>query len=601
MKHAWSGVCTSLLLVAGCESPERESPAVGEFREAAIFVEQAAETGLDFVHFNGMTGEHFFNEMMGGGAALFDYDNDGDLDLYLVQGHLLGSDKTLKDASFQPEHPLPLTDRLYRNDLALDSDETPVLRFTDVTARSSIESYGYGMGVAAADYDNDGWTDLYVTNYGGNQLLRNNGDGTFSDLTETSRTDDSRWSVPAVFFDYDRDSWLDLYVGNYVEFSLASARTCRSETGSQVYCSPLAYRPQADRLLHNRGASASGMVRFEDVSRLIDPETEIGATLGVAAADFNTDSLPDLYVANDGLPNHLWINQGQKRGETTFRNEAVLAGAAVNERGEAEASMGLDVADFDGDGDEDLLVTHLSRETNTVYVNNGEGLFEDASFTSGLGEASWEFTGFGTSWMDYDNDGWLDIFVANGAVVDLEHQVRVGDPYPLHQTNQLFRNLGQGRFEEVTDHAGAAFDLSEVSRGAAFGDIDNDGDIDIVVANNNGPVRLLINQIGSDASWIGLRLLGGARPRDMLGARAKISPSRKPPLWRRARSEGSYASARDPRILAGLGGETEAEKVQIYWPDGRISVRHSLPANRHYILRQREDSGHRGANVRRGG
>ena len=597
MKCGWRWVCVVTVLLGGCSRQPGEPSALRQGSSPEVFSEQSAAAGLDFVHFNGMSGEHYFNEMMGGGAALFDYDNDGDLDLYLVQGNLLGPDKTMSDALFEPGHPLPLTDRLYRNDSALDDNGRMKLTFTDVTARSSIKAYGYGMGVAAADYDNDGWTDLYITNFGSNQLLRNNGDGTFADLTEISGADDSRWSVPAVFFDYDRDSWLDLYVGNYVEFSLASSKTCRSETGSEVYCSPLSYRPEADRLLRNRGGEEDGAVRFEDVSRLIDSEGQLGGALGVVAADFNADGWLDVYVANDGLPNHLWINQGQgqgqgqrqgqAQGQVTFQNQAVLAGAAVNERGEAEASMGLDAADFDGDGDEDLLVTHLSRETNTVYINDGKGLFEEGSIKTGLGKASWEFTGFGTAWVDYDNDGWLDLFVANGAVTDLEALVRAGDPYPLHQTNQLFHNLGNGRFEEVTAGAGAVFELSEVSRGAAFGDIDNDGDLDIVVANNNGPVRLLINEIGAQSSWIGLRLLGEAGPRDMLGARAEISRPGTASLWRRVRTDGSYASANDPRILAGLGESATVARVRVYWPNGSTEEWHSLPSNRRYTLLQR--------------
>jgi len=541
------------------------------------FMDVSSASGLDFVHFNGMSGAFYFAEMMGPGGALFDYDNDGDLDIYLVQGAMLGPGKTPADALFPPPPGQPPGDRLYRNDLKTGADGRPALSFTDVTETAGIRAPGYGMGVATGDLDNDGWTDLYVTNFGHNQLWRNNGDGTFSDWTERAGVDDARWSVSAAFLDYDRDGWLDLYVGNYVNFSIANHKRCQGNSSAQDYCSPLAYSPVPDRLFRNRGDGT-----FEDVTARSRIIREFGGALGVVVGDFNGDGWPDLYVANDGTPNQLWMNQG----DGTFRNDALLAGAAVNMEGNAEASMGVDAADFDGDGDEDLFMTHLLGETNTVYVNDGEGWFEDRSLATGLAAPSKGYTSFGTGWFDYDNDGWLDIFIANGEVKTIPALAKAGDPYPLHQPNQLFRNV-QGRgFEEVSARAGPAFAVSEVSRGAAFGDVDNDGDTDILVLNNNGPVRLLINEVGNRNPWVGLRLVD-RHGRDALGARVGVyrgAGSRV--LWRRVRTAGSYASANDPRVLVGLGEGGGPVRVEVAWPAGGRERWEGLAPGRYWTLHQ---------------
>ncbi len=356
-----------------------------------IFREAAAESGLGFVHFNGMSGEKYSHEALGGGVALLDYDNDGDLDVYLVQGAMQGRGKTIEDALFPPRHPLPLTDRLYRNDLELRADGGRVLQFTDVTDRAGFAAHGYGMGVAAGDVDNDGWIDLYVTNFGSNQLWRNRGDGTFGDITAASGTDDRRWSVAAALFDYDRDGWLDLYVGNYVAFTTDTNKLCRFETGLITYCGPLSYPPEPDRLFRNRGDGT-----FEDATALIRGAPAAG-TLGVVTGDFNDDGWLDFYVANDALPNHLWLNEG----DGSFREEALLAGVAVNMQGDSEGSMGVTAGDFDNDGDEDLFMTHIDRETNTVYVNDGTAYFVDSSVGTGLGTPSHNFTGFGRQFIEF--------------------------------------------------------------------------------------------------------------------------------------------------------------------------------------------------------
>ena len=548
--------------MASCgDSPGPEGPAAAPARPAEtpttpVFTDRAAETGLDFVQFNGMTGEFYFPEINGSGAALFDFDRDGDLDVYLVQGNLIDSDKSAGDAIFPPAEPLPLSDRLFRNDLDAATGE---LRFTDVTTESGIRATGYGMGVSAADFDRDGWVDLYVTNVGPNQLLRNNGDGTFTDVTTESGADDRRWSIASVFFDYDGDGWLDLYCGNYVDFNLGTHKVCRTKLGQPDFCGPLSFRPEPDSLFRNRGDGS-----FEDVTGRSRLSQEFGSGMGATAADLDGNGWIDLYVANDGVPNQMWLNQG----DGTFVNRALLAGTAVNEDGQAEASMGVDVADFDGDGDPDVLISHLSEETNTIYQNDGFGFFDDASVESGLATPSWQNTGFGAGWIDYDNDGRLDVMVVNGAVRSLEAQLRAGDPYPLAQPNQLYRQTSPGRFEEVSESAGTAFVIPEVSRGSAFGDIDNDGDTDAVVVNNSGPARLFINNVGHESAWIGLRAVDPETGTDLLGTTIGLFLEDGEVMWRQVKTAGSYASSSDPRVLFGLGAGRRFGKVRVRWPGG---------------------------------
>jgi hypothetical protein len=540
------------------------------------FVDRAEETGLEFTHFNGMSGKFYYAEIIGPGAALFDYDNDGDLDVFLVQGKMLGSGPP----TVAPPGGGPLEGRLYRNDLVVQPDGTRpsagTLRFTDVTGKSGIKATGYGMGVAAGDFDNDGCVDLYVTNLGPNQLWRNNCDGTFTDVTKKSGTADPGWSVSAAFVDYDRDGWIDLFVGHYVRYSIDTNTPCFSPSGRPDYCSPNVYRPQPSHLYHNNRDGT-----FSDVTSAAGMAQEVGPALGVATADFNNDGWMDIYVTNDGQPNHLWINQ--RNG--TFRNLGLLSGAAMSAHGKAKAGMGVDAGDFDNDGDEDLVVANLRGEGSDLYVNDGSGLFEEQGARAGIGVASQPFTGFGAAWLDADNDGWLDALVVNGAVQTLEALRQANDPFPLHQSKLLFRNGGNGRFEDVTSRAGKALQVSDVSRGAAFGDIDNDGDTDVVVANNSGKARLLVNEVGQRSHWVGLRLIGPQK-RDMLGARAAITRADGLTLWRRARSDGSYGSANDARVLAGLGASSTPVKVRVTWPDGKTEEWNGIPADRYTTLKE---------------
>ncbi len=524
---------------------------------APAFREVAAEVGLRFQHFTGSTGEHYLPEILGSGVALFDYDGDGDLDVFLVQGAMLDPSRPPSEARYPLPPGQPPGCRLFRNDLRRDASGRPVLHFTDVTEQAGLGRVMYGMGVAVGDYDNDGRPDLYVTALGSNVLFHNNGDGTFSDVTEATGVGDDRWSTSATFFDYDRDGRLDLFVANYVDFTVAGNKKCFDAVGAPDYCRPAVYRSVTDRLFHNEGGG-----RFRDVTEAAGILNADGPGLGVVAADFDGDGWPDLYVANDGAANQLWRN----KGDGTFEDRGLLSGTAYNAEGLPEGSMGVAAGDVDGDGDLDLFVTNLPREAATLYLNQGKGLFQDATDAWGLRVPTAPFTGFGTAFFDYDHDGWLDLFVANGAVANRE--ALRGQPYPFGERSLLLRNLGGRRFQELSGWAGAASSSLEVSRGAAFGDLDNDGGIDVVVTNNNGPVRLFLNQ--TQRPWLMARLQGGAGENTQgLGARVGLVRRGRPTLWRRAHTDGSYLSASDPRVHFGLGDAERVDALLVDWPRGR--------------------------------
>ncbi|MQA28562.1 MAG: hypothetical protein GEU82_01820 [Luteitalea sp.] len=549
-------------------------PSPNAISEDEWFVDRAKEVGLDFTHDNGMSGKFYFPEVMAPGAALVDYDNDDDLDVYLVQGQLLG--RGIGDHVPPPRQAsLPPRGRLYRNDLAVAADGTRTFRFTDVTEPSGITASDYGMGVAVGDFNNDSWIDLYLTGLNRNQLWRNNGDGTFTDVSKATGTEDQGWSVSASFLDYDRDEWLDLYVGHYVEYSLEKDRRCTNVAGERSYCPPRVYEGQPGRLYRNQQDGT-----FTDVTEAALGGRRPTRTLGVIAADFDNDGWIDLYVANDGEENQLWMNQ--RNG--TFKDTALVSGVALTAEGQAEASMGVDAGDFDNDGDDDLLVTTLTGEGSNLFINNGSAAFEDQSARSGINALSRENTGFGTAWIDFDNDSWLDVLSVSGLVQAPEGQANL--PFPLGQRRQLFRNLRNGRFEEVTDRAGATFELSEVGRGAAFGDVDNDGDVDVLVSNDAGPTRLLINQIGSRNHWLGVRLVGANASRDMLGARVTVFRADGSTFHRRVRTDGSYASAHDSRVVVGLGNSANDPRVQIRWPSGRTEEWLEVAIDRYTTLKE---------------
>ena len=518
------------------------------------FTEVAEQAGVDFVHVNGMVGERWIVETVGAGVGVLDFDSDGHLDIWLVQGGPLAN----RDAE------LP-RDRLFRN-----LGVTGQMRFEEVTTASGVQETEYGMGIAVGDMDNDGDADVFIANFGPNRLFENLGNGRFRDVTAVAGLGAAEWSVSASWADVDADGLLDLYVVNYLDFAVTENKVCRDIASRTAYCAPSSYPAVRDRLYRNLGAG-----RFEDVSTSSGIAAARGPGLGVVAHDFDADGDADFYVANDGAANLLWLNRGDGR----FDDGAAFAFVAVNGNGAAEAGMGVDAEDFDGDCDVDLFVTHLATETNTLYVNQGDW-FSDDSNKAGLAASSGPFTGFGTGWFDADNDGDLDIFSANGAVSAIAAQSEAGDPYPLRQRNQLWLNDGGGRYREVLDEP--AFAALEVSRGVAFGDLDNDGDVDLVTANNKGAARIYENA-GPAASWLGVELVGKTGE-PAVGASAWLES--RPCPRRRVGTDGSFASASDPRIVFGLGDDEQPQWVQVRWPDASESRFGPLATRRYHRLRQ---------------
>ncbi|MEM9557598.1 MAG: CRTAC1 family protein [Acidobacteriota bacterium] len=534
-----------------------------------IAVEAAAATGLDFVHDSGADGRFFYVEIMTVGGALFDFDNDGDLDVYAVQG-----------GPIDPEGELGGPDRLFLN-TGVAADGLP--RFEDAAHVETAD--GYGMGVAAGDFDDDGWTDLYVTRAGANVLLRNLEGRGFVDVTDRAGVAGDELSSSATFVDLDQDGRLDLYVVNYLRYSLKTDKPCTDMVGLREYCGPQSYDPERDRLYRNLGDG-----RFEDVTEAAGI-ARAGPGLGVVAGDFDGDGRPDLYVANDQASNHLWLNRTDPGSPLTFDEEAMQRGAALDGRGRAEASMGIDAGDVDGDGDLDLFMTHLIGETNTLYLNDGRGQFEDGSLRFSSGRVSMPWTGFGCALMDVDLDGRLDLFVANGAVrANLERRA-AGDPFPYQEPDLLFLRGDDGDFVDASDRVdGLRPDL--VSRGVAPGDVDNDGDVDWLVFHTDGPLRLFLNQTiphripgdptprsdrdASNARWLGLDLRTAAG-RPALGAEVRLRFADGTSAVRTVRASRGYMSSGDPRLRFGLAEGAEPTRVEIRWPDGATRQR-AVPA-----------------------
>lgn len=520
---------------------------------APHYTEVTREAGIDFVHHNGAGGRKYVIETVGPGCAFFDYNGDGRLDIYLVDGAEVPGTRL-------PEKPMS---RLYRN---LGQG-----RFEDATLEVGVGSTRYGMGCAAADYDNDGDQDLFVSNFGPDVLYRNDG-GRFADVTARAGVGDSLWSSSCAFADVDNDGLLDLYVANYHNFSYQNHKLCaEGGSGLQLYCGPESFDGVRDFLYHNNGDGT-----FKDITAQAGLLNTTGKELGVVFGDVDRDGDQDLYLANDKTANLLYLNDG--RGN--FEENALLAGVAYNGDGKVSAGMGVDMGDHNQDGWLDLFVTNFQWETNTLYHNNGDGTFVDHTYEANLGKDSLPYLSWGTRIFDFDNDGDRDIFVASG---HLESDVERYENATFRQLNQLFVNGGDHRFELERRIEGTGLAIKKVSRGAAFGDYDDDGDVDILVANCADTPDLLRNDGGNENNWLRVRLQGTRSNRDGIGAIVEVYSGG---LYQMdlVRSGASFLSQSDLRLSFGLGGRAAAERVKVTWPSGLVEEVKNVPANRDLTL-----------------
>lgn len=526
-------------------SPELKSAPEPPSAAAPWFEEVAAQAGVTFRHSSGHGTRFYMPEMVTGGVGLLDFDGDGWLDFFCVNGGAL-----------DPSAPHPLGHKLYRN--------LGHWKFEDVTERAGVGGSGeYGMGCACGDFNNDGRVDLYVSHLNGGLLFRNNGPGSgvsiFTDVTREAGIHGDSWGTSAAWFDYDGDGQLDLMVANYLRWSRETELNCFSRGGRPDYCSPLNYKaPAMDTLYHNRGDGA-----FENVTRAAGLDQAYGNGLGVACADFNHDGRLDIYVANDGVPNQLWINQGNGR----FTEEALIRGCAVNAVGMPRAGMGIAAVDLRQRGSLDIFITHLVGEGNGLFVN-AHGQFADVVSPKGPGASSRPFTGFGVGFADFDNDGHLDLYVANGRVKLGVKDLDAKDPYA--EPSVLLRGLGQGEFEAVNPQGGVHPPLLATGRGAAFGDLDNDGAMDGVVINRDGPVHLLRNVVPQRGNWILFRMLD-RRGSDAINARLRLEAGGRM-QFRDVMPNQGYCSSNDPRVHFGLAAARKVDRVAVRWRSGEEEV-----------------------------
>ncbi len=523
-------------------------------------VRQAA--GITFLQDSTQTEEKYYLETMGTGVGWIDYDQDGLMDLYFVQ--------SAATDIYKPPH--PLRSALYHN----NGDGT----FTDVTEKAGVGGAGhYGQGVAVGDFDNDGYPDLYVTGYGRAILYHNNGDGTFTDVTtKAGVADEGGWSTSAGWFDYDKDGWLDLVVTNYIEWLPTNNLWCgERRPGYRSYCNPGNYKGQKTKLYHNNHDGT--FTDVSDSSGVGKPESK---GMGVVLADFNNDGWTDIAIANDTWPNFLFLN----KHDGTFQDVSLISGIAASEDGRYEAGMGIDAADVDGDGWQDIYVTHLDFELNRLYHNNQNGTFDDYTYRSGIGNKAILLSGVSMKFLDYDNDGWPDILQLNSAMLDnvqLYHG-EVAYKEPL----LMFRNLGKGMFDKVSDSLGPDFVRPIPGRGLATADFDNDGDTDIAINNRGDYPELLRNDGGNANHWLEILLIGAKSNRDGTGASLKLIAEGITHV-EQAKGGMSYMSASDPRILFGLGKRTKIESLEITWPSGQVDRLTNVPVDR--IIAVKEGSG----------
>ena len=515
------------------------------------FTDVTVQLGIEFRHANGESDQKYFIEPIGSGVALFDFDNDGDVDLYLANG------STLPGAT----PPIPPTNRLYRND-----GDT----FTDVTTQASVGDTGYGLGCCVGDYNNDGFTDLYVTNYGANVLYHNNGDGTFTDVTESAGVEGDQFSSGCAFLDLDADGYLDLYVVNYVQFDLEANPECTRQ-GVRTYCTPEALQGAADILYRNNGNGT-----FTDITAESGVSGADGKGLGIVCGDVDNDGDVDIFVANDTTPNFLYRNDSDTAIRLT--EEALFAGVALSEEGRAYSGMGANLGDFDNDGYLDIVITNFQDQTNSLYHNAQSGFFNEVSFAKGIGERSLPYLAWSVDFVDFNNDGWLDLFVANG---HLDDNVAEIDPIGTYaQPNQLFISNRGLNFVESVDIAIAD---QKVSRGAAFGDIDNDGDVDIVVSNLKDSPTVLRNDSDNALQWLSIKLVGTHCNRDAIGARVTIISGGLTQI-REVKSGSGYISQNDLRLHFGLSDATRVDTLTVRWLCGKVQTLRHVETNQVLVI-----------------
>ncbi len=543
-----------LAWVSGCALAIVAAAPAGDIR----FTDVTSDAGVAFVHQSSATSNKYLVETMGGGVALLDYDNDGRLDVFFTNGAKL--DDPMPEGKRPDKADAKYWNRLYR--------QLPDGTFADVTEKAGLtgmpQNY-YGMGVAVGDYDNDGFEDLYVTNFGGNTLYHNNGDGTFSDATSRAGVGASGWSASAGFFDADNDGKLDLFVTRYVDWTFQTNRYCgEKKPGYRAYCHPDNYAGVANVLYRNNGDGT-----FTDVSTKAGIANPNGKGLGVAFADYDRDGYTDIYVANDSVQSFLYHNNR----DGTFTEEGLVAGVGFNEDGKTFAGMGVDFADYDNDGRPDIIVTDLSNERYKLFHQNADGSFRDATNTSGLGGLTLLFSGWSTRFLDYDNDGWKDLFVAQGHVMDT---IEKTSPNLTYQQPPLLLRNESGRFSRV--EPGDAFTQNWAGRGAAFGDLDNDGDIDVVLSNVGQKAVVLRNDGGNRQNWLTIRTVGTTSNRDGIGCLVNVVSHSGLSQSFTINTAVGYLSASDKRLLVGLGSDATAKLVEIRWPSGVVQRFENVPA-----------------------